>query len=74
MNISNLLLIIQTISLVMATILILIQNRRSGLSGALGGRVSDVYLTRRGVEKWVVNLTVFFIVLFVILRIVSLYF
>jgi protein translocase SecG subunit len=50
----------------------LIQNRGAGLSSAFGGR-DEVYLTRRGIEKWVVNLTVVCIVLFVIVRILALY-
>jgi hypothetical protein len=43
--------------LVGSVILILIQNRGSGLSSSLGGQ-DEVYLTRRGIEKSVVNLTV----------------
>ena len=66
------LLIVQTLLLVIATGLILIQNRGAGLSGAFGGK-DEVYLTRRGIEKWVVNLTVVCIVLFVIVRILALY-
>jgi protein translocase SecG subunit len=66
------LLIIQTILLIAATGLILIQNRGAGLSSAFGGR-DEVYLTRRGIEKWVVNLTVVCIVLFIIVRILALY-
>jgi protein translocase SecG subunit len=66
------LLIVQTILLIAATGLILIQNRGAGLSSAFGGR-DEVYLTRRGIEKWVVNLTVVCIVLFIIVRILALY-
>ena len=66
------LLIVQTVLLIIATGLILIQNRGAGLSSAFGGR-DEVYLTRRGIEKWVVNLTVVCIVLFVIVRILALY-
>jgi protein translocase SecG subunit len=64
---------IQTFFLVVAIILILIQNRGSGLSTAFGGN-NEIYLTRRGIEKWVVNFTVVSIVAFVILRFVDLYF
>lgn len=62
----------QVICLICATILILMQNRGAGLSSSFGGG-NEVYLTRRGIEKWVVNLTVIMIVLFVVLRIISLY-
>ena len=68
----DILLTLQTIALVLAIIFILMQNRGAGLSSAFGGS-DDVYLTRRGIEKSVVNLTVVCIVIFIILRIVSLY-
>jgi len=55
-----------------AVVLILIQNRGAGLSSSFGGS-NEVYLTRRGIEKWVVYFTVLFIGLFVVLRILSLY-
>jgi preprotein translocase subunit SecG len=66
------LLLLQAFSLVMATIFILMQNRGAGLSSTFGGS-DQVYLTRRGLEKSVVNLTVIFIALFIVLRILSLY-
>lgn len=62
----------QVICLICATILILMQNRGAGLSSSFGGG-NEVYLTRRGIEKWVVNLTVLMIVFFIILRILALY-
>jgi protein translocase SecG subunit len=71
-NTTDWLLLAQTFSLTMAVILILMQNRGAGLSSTFGGG-DQVYLTRRGLEKSVVNLSVFFIVAFVILRIVALY-
>ncbi len=58
--------------LVLAIVLILIQNRGSGLSNAFGGG-NEIYLTRRGVEKWVVNFTVISIVAFIVLRVLDLY-
>lgn len=66
------LLVIQVVLLSISVVLILIQNRGAGLSGAFGGS-DEVFLTRRGIEKWVVNLTTVSIVLFVIVRIASLY-
>jgi preprotein translocase subunit SecG len=72
MSTQNILLIAQSISLTLAIILILMQNRGAGLSSSFGGS-DEVYLTRRGVEKSVVNLTVVCIVVFVVLRIFSLY-
>jgi protein translocase SecG subunit len=61
---------LQMLSLFLSCVLILIQNRGSGLSSTFGGS-NEVYLTRRGVEKWVVYLTWIFIALFCILRIYS---
>jgi protein translocase SecG subunit len=71
-NWSLILLLAQTFCLLAAMILILMQQRGAGLSGSFGGG-GEVYLTRRGIEKTVVNMTVVFIVLFVILRITSLF-
>jgi len=72
MSNQEILLIIQKFCLVAATILILMQQRGASLSSTFGG-TNDVYLTRRGIEKTVVNMTVFFIAVFVILRFVALY-
>ncbi len=71
-NLENILITIEVVCLVLASILILIQNRGAGLSGTFGGS-DQIYITRRGIERWVVGLTVFFIVVFVIVRIISLY-
>jgi protein translocase SecG subunit len=71
-NISSYLLPAQIILLIIATVLILLQNRGVGLSSSFGGS-NEVYLTRRGIEKWVVNFTVICIAGFVVLRILELY-
>jgi protein translocase SecG subunit len=52
--------------------LILIQNKGAGLSSTFGGG-SEVYLTKRGMEKWVINGTILAITLFVIVRITAFY-
>jgi len=62
----------QVFFLIIATITILLQNRGSGLSSSFGGG-NEIYLTRRGIEKSVVWITVISIVAFVILRIIGLY-
>lgn len=64
---------IEIFCLVMATFLILLQNRGAGLSSTFGGS-DEVYITRRGIEKTVTQLTVIFIAVFVVLRIVSLFY
>lgn len=72
-SISPYLLPVQIVCLILATILILMQNRGgTGLGSSFGGS-NEVYLTRRGIEKWVVNFTVIALVLFVVLRILNLY-
>ncbi len=72
MPLSEILLLGQVFCLTMSTILILMQNRGAGLSSTFGGG-DQVYLTRRGIEKSVVNLSVLFIALFVIIRVIALY-
>lgn len=72
LNMSSWLLVLQSLSLVAATVLILLQQRGASIGASFGG-ASEVYLTKRGIEKWVVNLTVVMIVLFVILRITALF-
>lgn len=71
-NLGNILTIAEVVCLILASILILMQNRGAGLSGTFGGS-NQIYITRRGIERWVVTFTVVFIVAFVVLRIVSLY-
>jgi protein translocase SecG subunit len=72
MPLSEILLLGQIFCLTMCTILILMQNRGAGLSSTFGGG-DQVYLTRRGIEKSVVSLTVVFLILFIIIRIAALY-
>ncbi len=72
MNTQDILLWGQGITLVLSIVLILMQNRGASLDSAFGGR-NEIYLTRRGIEKSVVNLTTIAVVSFVVLRILSLY-
>jgi protein translocase SecG subunit len=72
LSISDWVLLLESFCLTMTTIFILMQNRGAGLSSTFGGG-DQVYLTRRGIEKSVVNLTVFFIIAFIVIRIGSLY-
>jgi len=71
-NLANWLTVVEVVCLVLASGLILLQNRGAGLSSTFGGS-NQIYITRRGIERWVVFLTVFLIVVFVIVRILSLY-
>jgi protein translocase SecG subunit len=63
----------QVVSLVLTVIFILLQHRGAGLSSSFGGR-DEIYLTRRGVEKTVVNLSVFTLILFIAFRVLEFYF
>lgn len=69
---SNWLLISQAICLLGTIVLVLIQQRGASIGGAFGS-VGEVYLTKRGIERWVVNFTVVLIAAFVILRFMSIY-
>jgi len=62
----------QSFFLIVAVITILLQNRGAGLSGSFGGS-NEIYLTRRGIEKSIVWVSVFSVVAFIILRIIGLY-
>jgi preprotein translocase subunit SecG len=73
-SLTNWLLILQGVCLVASIVLILIQQRGASIGSAFGGSSADVYLTKRGIEKSVVNATVIFIALFIILRVTSLFF
>lgn len=72
-NLANFLTYAEVFTLLATVVLILLQHRGAGLSSSFGGR-DEIYLTRRGVEKTVVNLSVFTLVLFVVLRILELFF
>lgn len=53
-------------------ILILLQERSSGLSGIFGGDSSAPYQTRRGLEKTIFRATIVAAVIFVVLAIARL--
>ena len=59
------LLTLQIIVAILLIILILLQERSSGLSGILGGSEGSVYQTRRGLEKLIFYSTVVLIVFFI---------
>lgn len=70
---SNILAIVLCFVSVAIISLILMQNKGAGLSSAFGGG-NEVYLTKRGIEKWVINLTTILIVSFCVIRILAFYF
>lgn len=63
---------LQIISSIVLIVLILIQERSSGLSGIFGGDMGTPYQTRRGVEKVVFNGTIIAAVIFAGLAILNL--
>jgi protein translocase SecG subunit len=72
MDYKNLLFIGQMICIVLVIILVLIQNRGASLSSSFGGN-NEVYLTRRGIEKFVVYLTTGFGLLYLALTVLGFY-
>ncbi len=64
--------IAQIIISIILIVLILLQERSSGLSGVLGGGETQYYQTRRGLEKIVFIATVVLAVIFAALSIIRL--
>ena len=52
-------------------LVVLLQSKGSGFSGAFGGRSSAIYHTRRGLEKTLYQLTIGIAVVFIVLAIVA---
>jgi len=59
----NILYIVQIIVSILLIIVILLQQRGSGLGAAFGGE-SGVYRTKRGAEKFIFRLTIILAVIF----------
>jgi len=57
---------------ILLVVSILLQNRRSGLSGTFGGDMSGYY-TRRGFEKFLVSFSIVLSFLFIVLSIWNLF-
>jgi protein translocase SecG subunit len=72
MNPQNIILVVQAICIFSVIILVLMQNRGASLSQSFGGS-NEVYLTRRGIEKFVVYLTVGFAVTYLAVTILGMY-
>lgn len=52
-------------------VVVLLQSKGSGFSGAFGGDSSSIYHTRRGVEKTLFQITIGIAIVFVLLALVS---
>jgi len=56
--------IIQIIIAILLMASVLLQNRESGLSSAFGGSGSNVYMTKRGADKFLFYATIVLAVIF----------
>lgn len=65
-------LILQGVVAVLIIVLILLQERSSGLSGILGGGESSAYQTRRGLEKIIFYSTIVLTIIFIALALFNL--
>jgi preprotein translocase subunit SecG len=66
--------IIQIVSALVLIVLILLQNKEGGLSGVFGGsETSNVFRTKRGLEKKIFILTIIFAIFFLGLSLASLF-
>jgi len=68
----NIFLIINIIISIIIVVLILMQGRGAGLGSAWGGG-SELFQTRRGVERFTMTLTVALIVIFFIVSVINLF-
>jgi len=65
--------IVQIILCLAVIIFILLQVRGAGLGSVFGGSsAGSVFKTRRGVEKLIFNITIVFVILFVLISLASL--
>ncbi len=65
-------LVLQIITSIILIVLVIIQERASGISGVFGGQGATPYQTRRGLEKTIYYATIAFAVIFGALAVVNL--
>lgn len=63
--------IAQIILSILLILVVLMQSKGSGFSGALGGDVGSIYRSRRGLEKTLFQATVVLAILFVAISLAS---
>lgn len=66
----NFLLILNIVLSISIVVLIMMQQKGSGLGAAMGG-AGEAFQTRRGLEKWVLRLTVALTILFFIVSVAN---
>ena len=64
--------IVQIVISIALIILILLQERSSGLSGVFGGGGAEFYQRRRGLEKIIFGVTIVLVIAFAVLSLSSL--
>ncbi len=62
--------VVEIILSIVLTIIILLQAKGSGFSGALGGDSSSIYRSRRGIERWLFQFTIAFAAIFLVVSLV----
>ncbi len=71
MTFATALYIVEIIVSIVLVIIILLQAKGSGFSGVFGGETSQIYRTRRGLERRLFQFTIFLAVVFVLLSLVT---
>lgn len=72
--ITTIITIVQLVCACVLIALVLLQNRGGGLSGIFGGgEMSNVFRTKRGLEKNIFVLTIIFSILFIGLSVANIY-
>lgn len=67
---SNILMIVQLVLAILLVIVVLLQQKGSGLGSAFGGS-GAVYTTRRGLDKTLYNMTIVISILFFVTALIN---
>ena len=71
MDLSSALYIVEIIISTVLVIIILLQAKGSGFSGVFGGETSQIYRTRRGLERRLFQFTIFMSAAFIVLSLLT---
>jgi preprotein translocase subunit SecG len=70
-DLSSALYIVEIIISIVLMIIILLQAKGSGFSGVFGGETSQIYRTRRGLERRLFQFTIFMSATFIVLSLLT---